>query len=627
MSELNTPRERIERASSFFKRIDALVLTTFNLNVEFLEDHALPAILGVEAEGMAGRRAELHQRLATTPCKVFYDPMTEPNLRGRFRYVARPIPIEGHFFHPKLVILAGQSEDLTKWVYLAVSSANLTPSGWARNAEVLGETWIHTRRQQPWQVLDKLMKWLSSCCPLGDTPDSSDAVTRVQMTLREMRDRRLFNDDPCQPWSGTLRAKFYTSVTYKRGFKRFVLEERRNPPSEIRIYSPYWSDVSNQITSFNAQSTTLIPALRRDGMASLSQDQVEEIDNLGDTVKIYRNECEKGDRFWHMKVYRVQWGKTVKTAVGSCNFTHAGLAGTGGNVEAMLMFDDEPEWLPEGEDIEVLNFAEDTNYEEDMPEPVPVAIVVAWDWRTLDWRWWCDVNPELRALRLEVPGLEPFTIRRGTASKKGSPPDRGAGFKLSYELNQQSCIWQGSIVELNLDYSTRTYGIPLTPEEILESWCGKRSLPQSDIDNEEPKTPNGNGALERSTPEVFDVGNLFDFYRSLGMLRRTLKNLEHNPNDQGAYFVGRPDSVMALAQQAAKADGPPVSCFLVLHELQRVVEEWADNLEEDFVERIRKMTKSIRRSTAIRLKEELGGNQRLANSMLRWFEKKLGSFD
>ena len=157
MSELSTVRARVERASQYFREMDGVVLTTFNLNGEFLDDHALPAVLGVEARTTAGRRAELHQRLGTTPCTVFYDPATQPRVSGRYRYVARPVPLRGRFFHPKLVVVSGRSENRTTWVYVAVSSANLTLSGWGRNAESFGETWIHTRRQQAWKALVGLL--------------------------------------------------------------------------------------------------------------------------------------------------------------------------------------------------------------------------------------------------------------------------------------------------------------------------------------------------------------------------------------------------------------------------------------------------------------------------------------
>ena len=160
MSEPGTIRERIERASGFFEAREAVVLTTFNLSGQFLEDQAMPAILGVEGATAAARNAVLHGQLAETECTVFYDPTVRPGVSGKFRYVARPVPLRGRLFHPKLIIIAGRSEDGTPWVYLAVSSANLTLSGWGRNAESFGETWIHTRKQQAWGGLDGFLAWL-----------------------------------------------------------------------------------------------------------------------------------------------------------------------------------------------------------------------------------------------------------------------------------------------------------------------------------------------------------------------------------------------------------------------------------------------------------------------------------
>ena len=65
-----------------------------------------------------------------------------------------------------------------------------------------------------------------------------------------------------------------------------------------------------------------------------------------------KNEDDVGTRFWHMKAYWIEHRNSIRTAVGSCNFTNAGLAGADGNVEAMLVFDAAPEWLPGGREVE-----------------------------------------------------------------------------------------------------------------------------------------------------------------------------------------------------------------------------------------------------------------------------------
>ena len=621
MGELNTFRARVVRASQYFTEMDGVVLTTFNMNGDFLEDHALPAILGVESKTIPGRRAELHQRLGTTPCTVFYDPSNRPGISGRYRYVARPVPVRGRFFHPKLVVIAGRSECGTTWVYLAVSSANLTLSGWGRNAESFGETWIHTSRQQAWTALDALLDWLGSYGSLKEERGTIDAVARVRAALARMPARKRFRDDASKPWSGTLHADLYVSVVHTDGLAAFLQCGRIRVPSALWAYSPYWSDVANQVVKFGARETVLVPALRADGKAlGLSREQAAELD---DGIHISRNKSDVGDRFWHMKTYWIRQGQRIRTAVGSCNFTDAGLSGGDGNVETMLVLDDEPEWLPDGEEIEDASLAEEPEPEEGMPEPSPVAIVVAWDWRASAWRWWLEAGPRQRSFKLCVPGLEPFRIRSGVGKRPGMPPARCATFTVSYRASQEKAKWQGQVVELNLDYSARTFGRPLTANEILESWLGRAPVWGPDRGGGDDDSGDDRDESEGDIPAAFDAVNLFEFYRSMSELRRKLRALEEDQAVQRAYLVGRPDSVMALAHLADREKETPVVRFLVLLELHDVASEWANVLDEELVKLIGKMTKTARNCTRASLRENLEGDDRTAHRMLKWFESEL----
>ena len=625
MTELKTVRERLERASEYFDKLDGIMLTTFNLSAAFLEDHALPAVLSIEAKTNAARRAELHYRLATTPCTVFYDPASSPRVTGRFRYVARPVPIRGHFFHPKLVVLAGQSEDGTTWVYLAVSSANLTLSGWGHNTESFGETWIHTRHQQSWNALDALLSWLSAHSPLGEKQVGNDAVSRIRAALERMPDRRRFNDPKTEPWSGRLYADLYVSVVHLDGLTAFLQGGRSRRPSELWAYSPYWGDVAGQVAAFNAQKTVLVPALRTDGAAlGLARGQAAELD---EETEIRRNEDDVGSRFWHMKTYRIRHGKTIRTAVGSCNFTRAGLSGGDGNVEAMLVFDAEPDWLPPDRTVEIEELADDVQAEEEIPMPVPVAIVVAWDWRAQTWRWWLDAAPQQHDFSLHLPGLLPFRIESGTDAKPGTPPIRGAKFTVSYHTDQGERQWHGQVVELNLDHSSRTYGRPLTANEILESWRGR--APTWDLGG-----GGGGGDLsgdvddvDSITPAAFDAVNLYELYRSMRALRVKLQGLDQHPDIQRAYLAGRPDSVMALAHLADRDEEAPIVRYLVLREMYGVISTWAHMIDGDLVARAEQMTTQARDRTLKQLLDELGGNEKKAARILDWFESELDGLD
>lgn len=625
MSAFKTLRERIERASDYFHELDGVVLTTFNLSAPFLEDYALPAILGVEATTTSARRAELHQRLGATPCTVYYDPTSQPRISGKYRYVARPVPIRGRFFHPKLVIMAGRSEDATTWVYLAVSSANLTLSGWGRNAESFGETWIHTRLQQSWKPLDDLLAWLSAHSPLGEKHTDYDAVSRVRGALARMEERELFTEDGKEPWSGALKAKFYASVVHKNGLPAFLQGNRSSRPSELWAYSPYWCDIAEQVATFNAHKTVLVPALRMDGAAlGLSQEQAADLD---EHTQILHNEGDVGTRFWHMKAYWIKHESLIRTAVGSCNFTRSGLAGATGNVEAMLVFESDPDWLPKGREVKTGELATEAQAEEEVPEPAPVAIVVAWDWRVHVWRWWLDAGPRQREFTLHLPGIAPFSIESGTHTKPGKPPPRGSLFTICYRYGQGEEKWQGQVVELNLDHSSRTYGRALTANEILESWLGREPSWDLGRGGGIGDSENLSEGADAREPAAFDAVNLYDLYRAVRGLRAKLAGLNRRPDIQRACLVGRPDSVMALAHLADRDAEAPIVRYLVCREVCAVVSDWAGLLDDDLVARAEEMAEKARIRTCLQLKKELGTQNAKAEEILDWFEQALAGMD
>ena len=626
MSSPATIRERVQRATAYFQNREGVVLTTFNLSGTFLEDQVLPTVLGVEAKTAAAQRAELHQRLATTPCTVFYDPATAPRISGKFRYVARPIPLRGRFFHPKLVVIAGRSENKVTWVYVAVSSANLTLSGWGRNVESFGETWIHTRTQQTWSALDRLLRWLQNHSPLREERTGNEGVGRIRKALARMPESRRFSDKGTELWAGALNANLYSSVVDESGLARFLRMDKDQRPSELWAYSPYWADVPEIVSAFDARQTVLVPGRTIDGSSlSLAREQAEP---LTDKAEIRRNREDKGDRFWHMKAYWIRHGKAIYTAVGSCNFTRSGVAGKGGNVEAMLVFRASPPWLPEGEAATPEDLSQAAQSEEDVPSPAPVAIVVAYDWRSRSWRWHLKAGRGQHSFSLELPRLEPFSIKHGFDERSGKPPERGSRFIVTYCDSSGEQSWQGEVVELNLDDSSRTYGRALTASEILESWRGRATTwDRGGGGGDGSSTDGDDDEVERDVPAAFDAVNLYDLYRSLRALRAKLGGLSPYPADQRALLVGRPNSVMALAHLADRDGTAPVVRYLVLIELSKIATRWASVLGDNRSKRIAEMACSAKRRTHRKLRDELQDNDAQAKKMLSWFEARLGGIE
>ena len=637
MSELGTIRERIERATGYFAIREGVVLTTFNLNGQFLEEHALPTILGVKVDGAtnASQNAGLHAQLAETDCTVFYDPTVAPGVSGKFRYVARPVPLRGRLFHPKLVIIAGRSDEGTSWVYLAVSSANLSLSGWGRNAESFGETWVHTKKQRAWHGLSSFLAWLQDYAHLGEVASDRDAVAAVRAIMNRMPDDNRFRDDAKQPWSGTLYASFYSSVVNTQGLPSFLKMGRSRKPAELWAYSPYWGSVAEWVGEFGAHRTVLVPAMRADRRAlGLSKSQG---DSLHGVAEIWRNDDDKqGDSFWHMKAYWIKHGERFYTAVGSCNFTEPGLSGENGNVEAMLVFEDiEPDWPSEAEVVDSEELADETAVEEEAPTPVPVAIVVAYDWRSGCWRWFLDADDSQSDIRLSLPGLGTFPVVPGCSERQGEPPlNRGATFEVTFKEGAEQKNWRGQVVELNLDHSRRVYGRSLTASEILESWRGRIPTPDpgdGDGDDDGNGDGDGNGdcdGMDADVPAAFGAVNLYDLYRAMRALRTKLTQLESQPAAQYALLVRRPDSVMELAKLAGRDDDVPVVRYLVLRELASVTSVCKANpLNGELQRRLDDMERRAKKKTLDKLTSELSGDVKKARKMLNWFEKRLAKLD
>ena len=196
---------------------------------------------------------------------------------------------------------------------------------------------------------------------------------------------------------------------------------------------------------------------------------------------------------------------------------------------------------------------------------------------------------------------------------------------MSYRIGQREREWQGQVVELNLDHSSRTYGRPLTVNEILESWRGRAPTwdlgsggvggdPSDDIDD-----------VDTETPAAFDAVNLYEFYRSIRSLRAKLKGLEQNTDILRAHLVGRSDSVTALAHLADRDEEAPIVRYLVLREMCGVI-SWKCLLDEDLVARVRQMASEARDRTYAQLLDEHGDEKKAAD-MLEWFEKELVGLD
>jgi hypothetical protein len=185
MTEKRTIRQALIEAAECFEEINAAVFTTFNFQPEFFENNVLPSLLSVEAAREGTRRVSVNEKLSATQVSVLYDASTTPKGGGTYRYQKHGIFVSLRFFHPKLIFIAGiDKDDGNPWLYLAVSSANLTLSGWGKNQEVFGELWIGSKRQVLHGEVNSCLEWLQA--RLGANKNSSPAVDLCLQVMNEL---------------------------------------------------------------------------------------------------------------------------------------------------------------------------------------------------------------------------------------------------------------------------------------------------------------------------------------------------------------------------------------------------------------------------------------------------------
>ena len=632
-------RERVEEARSYLYELDSVVLTTFNFNADFFEENVLPTLLGVDAEAKAAQRAQLHERLCEVPVDIFFDPSVARYSAGDFRYLACPI-VPGvetrSLFHPKNIILAGRDREGVSWVYVSVSSANLTLSGWGRNAEIFADTWIHTRKQQAWGELREFVRWLMHESHLETVSKHGNALTSLAAVLDDMPNEKCYRDREGCPWAGALHHRLYFSPLHDDGLAPFLRANRERRPERLVVFSPYWSDVNDVLESFDARNVELVPALlpREVPTIGLDVNKVEALCSKG----IYRNIADGDGRFWHFKFYVLEMGARHEVGVGSCNFTSAGTIGAHGNVESMLAIEYGPneycEMLPDYNLLEDLDHKSEDAAEEDAPSPAPVSIVVFYNWKERAYLWWYTPRRTHRDALLDLPAKTGFRLKGGKSSSKSKrPPPKGGRFIVRYFKDDRPCRYEGRIVEVNLDHSTRTYGTPLTVEDIFKSWKGHRlplgggieRAPEDatilgDDDEEGDETSNG----------AFDAVNLYDMYRAFYERAAQLREHEAAGEERAvqAALTIRPDGAFALARLVAEDSmSTPAIRFLVLWQTLELFQSFRRLVPDGPWQQVAGWFTQARRELENDLRDDLrrSGSRAAPERAIAWFEDRLSN--
>jgi hypothetical protein len=406
--------------------VEALVLTTFGLDVSYLEKSILPAFFPHLGEGPA---TEPHRPLfeyledTPTPISVLYDAnnlvrgetvlQASGSVTKELRWQAHPVIRAQGCFHPKLIIAQVRNGDQLSLV-LGCSSANLTRPGWGQNYEACAIELIPLQSGVKSSLLVDVSDLLEK---LRDDAPISDAIGILLKTIIELKPqgfstRGYQSDYRSRLWFGQneLSLSQWLRQEVLRGDLAVAEAEWR-----LEVLSPYFSVVPPKMVNWASQQfikrgseTTSPPILclcPHDGEVFDVEPEVvaafDEIEHFAwaefptDRLRsqLQDKDGNKLRRFLHAKVYRFWTPRYEVLVVGSANAsTQGNRDASPGNDEACLVFSRTvaegakplTPWLrPLEYDIQASDCRTQPKPAEDKmsADPVPM-IVLIFDWQS-----------------------------------------------------------------------------------------------------------------------------------------------------------------------------------------------------------------------------------------------------
>lgn len=388
-------------------------LTTFNVNLGFVESHLLPAVLNMDPPrnrlDFEGFQAHLVEK--DIDFRVFCD----TRMLGADQYKRTAINVHGvstralgfteqTLFHPKLIFLESKQGEMV----LGAGSANLTVGGWGRNQEVF--TFQRVCNNEQYRQIKVFFNKLTE-------PLEPEFSWRTKLKPAEGPE-----------W------QFVHSFDKRTFLEHLMVQDRI---TSLQVWSPYLAaDMPDLLGRLQEQSGN--PELK----VALVADRLEGRFFRTPWSKTLAACLETGalafhknpsapdplSEITHAKAWLCRSSEGSRLAIGSWNFTHAGTSSfEQRNIEAgiVLNFERNAGMLGAHLDVTEADFASEQLLAADrleVPDELPFDLQVHYDWKracfSVSGNWWVD-NP-CEGYWLKLPGVsEPILLHWRTRRQQG----------------------------------------------------------------------------------------------------------------------------------------------------------------------------------------------------------------
>lgn len=496
-------------------RIEALLLTSFGLDVRYLEERILPSFFPELGEGPA---SEPHRPLFEyleehpIPISVMFDTNNLLHRDGvahprssvlkELRWQAHPMRGRNGCFHYKLILALVSGDDGNRSLVVGCGSANLTQPGWGTNLEacVLRTISLYDAVQD--SMLVDVLELLDDLARRVDNSEALDRLRRAIAAVKPQPHRTRSYGVNYRPRLWHAGMGLSLSDFLKSIFRRDLL--RSSADWRLEVLSPYYSKSRSSLfnwvrSQLSAGAGGVPPVLcccpQVDGqfdidpLVAKAHEVPGEIawSTLPTSVTRSKLKGESGEaqsRFLHAKVYRF-WCSQVEVFVcGSANATRQGCRDdNNGNDEACIIFSRTAPvgrplkaWLrPLDEPIDAADCRTDPSVAEDEPKSDGMPQFRA----IFDWKRHSLVLDSMSKLRLRVAfngqtrplaELDP----RGNKTLTLTEEQVGAIFRSPSlwvtEVDKADARWIYLVEETNLYAKPPAPSMERTADELIQDW-------------------------------------------------------------------------------------------------------------------------------------------------------------